>query len=173
MFRIRFILFRILRSVSWNNGSGSCSKSVLKWRKFQLFFCFFYIKKKLIIRKNVWYTCDFGWFWPPELFYLKQGCIFFILPPPRGIGGANIWYIGWLGENMIICKEKTQTKRWKNGEKGEIFTEPGGTNIIYILQMTSLMLMIITWIISLAAVLYLLFFPRADYCTCSLLRCPV
>ena len=47
--RIRFILIwiriRILGSVSWNNGSGSCSKSDLKSGKYQLLFYFFSIKK--------------------------------------------------------------------------------------------------------------------------------
>ena len=49
MLQIRFILIwiRILGSVSWNNGSGSesCSKSDLKSGKYQLLFDFFYYKK--------------------------------------------------------------------------------------------------------------------------------
>ena len=52
--RIRFILIwiRILRSVSWNNGSGSCSKSDLKSGKYQLL-CYFFFYKNIFLRNMI------------------------------------------------------------------------------------------------------------------------
>ena len=51
--RIRFILIwiRILGSVSWNNGS--CFKSDLKSREYQLLFYFFSIKKNIFFRSMI------------------------------------------------------------------------------------------------------------------------
>ena len=46
---------------------------------------------------------------------LLEGCIFFIL------------FVGGLGIKFI----KKNVKRWKNGEKGKIFTELRGKNIIF------------------------------------------
>ena len=60
----------------------------------------------------------------------KQGCIFFILPPPRG---QKCGLLVGRGKNMMIHKEKNvnlRRKWWKNGGKGEIFTVLGGKNII-------------------------------------------
>ena len=93
VFRIRLILIwiriqiRILGSVLWKNGSGSgsCSKSDIKSRKYKLLLYFFFYKKNIFLRnmicfviygvniyvskhkfnsseKNVWYSNDFGWF---------------------------------------------------------------------------------------------------------------
>ena len=56
LFWIRFILIwirnRILRSVSWNNGSGSCSESDLKSKKYQFSFTLFSIKNVFLQKKR-------------------------------------------------------------------------------------------------------------------------
>ena len=60
--RIRFILIwiRIIGSVSWNNGSGSCSESDLKSGKYQLLFYFFFSIKKNIFLRNMIYFVIYG-----------------------------------------------------------------------------------------------------------------
>ena len=76
MFRIRFILIRIriLGSVLWNNGSssgsGSCSRSDLKLRKYQLFLILFF--KNIFLQKNDM----FGYLWGKYLCPLNKSLIF-------------------------------------------------------------------------------------------------